>query len=592
MGKKRIVVHDKELCRYGSCGYKCVKICPINRSGEECIVKGEDSYPVFNEELCIGCGICSKACEKLGFNAISVVNLPKELEDDPIHRYGKNQFALYRLPIPRRNMVTGLIGPNGIGKTTVLNILSGNLKPNVGLFSKKVPWNSIIEKFKGTELQDYLEVLARKGVEIGYKPQHVDLIPNTWKGSVKNLLKKHVGYEKVVERLGIQEMLEKDVKTLSGGELQLLAVAAVLSKNHDFYFFDEPSSYLDVKQRLLVAKEIRNLSKIKEVMVVEHDLAILDYLSDHVHMLYGKPGTFGVVSNPYGVRVGINTYLEGYIREENVRFRDKPIVFSKSARTPGKDRLFLEFSGFEKSFEDFDLRTEPGEIHKGEVIGILGPNGIGKTTFIRMLVGELKPDSGEFVRMKLSYKTQRLVLEKEEGKLETKEYIEVNVGKKLQDSEFKRILSSLGIERNLEKKMKNLSGGELQAVFIACALGKEHEILLLDEPSAFLDVEQRLKMAKIIRNHIEDNEISAFVVDHDLQVIDSIADRIMVFEGEGGKEGLGRKPCEMKDGMNNFLRKLGVTFRRDPQTGRARANKPDSQKDREQKEMGEYYYTG
>ncbi len=592
MGKKRIVVHDKELCRYDSCGYKCVKICPINRSGEECVVEGEDRYPIFNEELCIGCGICSKACEKLGFNAISVVNLPKELEEDPIHRYGKNQFALYKLPIPKKNVVNGLIGPNGVGKTTVLNILSGNIKPNIGLFRKKVPWDFIIDKFKGTELQEYLEMLSGKGFEIGYKPQHVDLIPNMWKGKVKDLLSKYRGYEKVVERLGMNEMLEKGVKTLSGGELQLLAIAAVLSKEHDFYFFDEPSSYLDVKQRLLVAKEIRKLSENKEVMVVEHDLAILDYLSDHVHILYGKPGTFGVVSNPYGVRVGINTYLEGYIKEENVRFRDKPIFFSKSARVPGKDQLLLEFSGFEKSFEDFFLKTEPGEIHKGEVIGILGANSIGKTTFIRMLVGELKPNKGEFVKMRLSYKPQRLVLEKEEKKLEVKEYIKINVGKRLQNTEFKRILSSLGIERNLEKKMKTLSGGELQAVFIACSLGKEHDILLLDEPSAFLDVEQRLKISKIIRNHVESNEISAFVVDHDLQVIDSIADRIMVFEGEGGKEGLGRKPCEIKDGMNNFLRKLEITFRRDPQTGRARANKPDSQKDREQKEMGEYYYSG
>ncbi|MEE9323446.1 MAG: ribosome biogenesis/translation initiation ATPase RLI [Candidatus Aenigmarchaeota archaeon] len=591
MGKKRIVVHDKELCRFDSCGYKCVKICPINRSGEECIVKGEDNYPIFNEELCIGCGICSKACEKLGFNAISVVNLPKELEEDPIHRYGKNQFALYKLPIPKKNMVTGLIGPNGVGKTTVLNILSKNIKPNIGLLSKRVPWDFIIEKFKGTELQEYLERLSRKKLSIGYKPQHVDLIPNMWRGKVKDLLKKHGDYAKVVEMLGIQEMLEKDVKTLSGGELQLLAIAGVLMKEHDFYFFDEPSSYLDVKQRLLVAKEIRNLSKRKEVMVVEHDLAILDYLSDHVHILYGRPGAFGVVSNPYGVRVGINTYLEGYIREENVRFRDKPVFFSKSARTPGKDHVFLEFSGFEKSFGDFALKTEPGEIYRGEVIGILGPNSIGKTTFIRMLVGELKPDEGEFVKMRLSYKPQRLVLEKGEENLETKEYIEMEAGKKLQDSEFKKILSSLGIKRNLEKKMKNLSGGELQAVFIACALGKEHDILLLDEPSAFLDVEQRLKVSKIIRAHVEGNEISAFVVDHDLQVIDSIADRVMVFEGEKGEKGFGEKPCEMKEGMNRFLKTLEITFRRDPQTGRARVNKPDSQKDREQKEMGEYYYS-
>lgn len=591
MDRKRIVVHDKELCRFDSCGYKCMKVCPINRSGEECVLKGEDGYPVFNEELCIGCGICSRACEKIGFNAISVVNLPKELEEEPIHRYGKNQFALYRLPIPKKNVVTGLIGPNGVGKTTVINILSGNVKPNVGIFKGKIPWDFIIDRFKGSELQDYLQRLEAGGIQIGYKPQHVDLIPNMWKGSVRDLLSAHGDCSGVAERLGINEMLKKDVKNLSGGELQMLAVAAVLSKKHDFYFFDEPSSYLDVKQRLLVAKEIRTLAEKKEVMVVEHDLAILDYLSDHVHIIYGKPGAFGVVSNPYGVRVGINTYLEGYIKEENVRFRDKHIIFSKTAHTSGKGRKLLEFSGFEKSLGDFSLRTEPGKLYKGEVIGILGPNGIGKTTFIRMLAGELKPDKGDFIRMRLSYKPQRLVLKEGEGGALVREYIEAAVGKVLYETEFKRILSSLGIERNLEKRMETLSGGELQAVFIACSMGKEHEVLLLDEPSAFLDVEQRLKISKIIRSHVESREISAFVVDHDLQVIDSIADRLIVFEGLGGREGLGREPSGMKEGMNGFLGGLGVTFRRDPQTGRARANKPDSQKDREQKEIGEYYYS-
>jgi len=577
---KRIVVVDKELCKFEKCKYKCAKVCPLNRSGKECIKPDpEKGFPVFDEDLCIGCGICVKACENLNFNAISLVNLPKEL-DQPVHRYGKNGFAIYRLPIPKEKMVVGLIGANGIGKTTVLNILSGKIKPNAGI--PYGGWDIIMEKFKGTELQNYIEKLKKSEIKIGYKPQNIDAIPNLWKGSVKEFFENFCDEIKdsVIDNLSIRNVLDKDVNELSGGELQLVAIAAVLMKRCDLYFFDEPSSYLDVKQRFLVSKEIRNLAKNNVVMVVEHDLAILDYLSDQIHIFYGKRGVFGVVSKPYSVRNGINTYLEGYIKEENVRFRENSIFFSKRAKISEKNKVFLNFSGFEKSFKGFKLETEPGDLYKGEVIGILGPNAAGKTTFIRMLVGELNPDKGFCIKgYKISYKPQRLVLNNEECFMTVGEFL----------SGCKK--TELFPENLMEKQMGSLSGGELQCVFITKALGSEHDILFLDEPSAFLDVEQRLLMAKIIRNHVESKEISAFVVDHDLQVIDTISDRIMVFE-RNVSNGFGHRPCSLHDGMNMFLKNLDITFRRDPHTGRARVNKPYSQKDMEQKKIGEYYYMG
>jgi ATP-binding cassette subfamily E protein 1 len=596
MAKKRIAVIDRELCRNTKCGYQCMKACPVNRSGEECIVVEEGGiFPLVNESICIGCLLCDKKCEKMGFNAISVVNLPEELNEGPVHRYGINEFALFRLPIPKRNFVVGLIGPNGIGKSTVLNILSGTLRPNLGSFGKKeVGWSDIIQRFRGSELQAYLEMMSRKGVKVGYKPQHVDLIPKMWKGKVKEVLVKadHDGrLRSVVDSLGISGMLEKNVTELSGGELQLLAIAGTLLKKCDFYFFDEPSSYLDVKQRLMVSKEIRKLIDHSYVMVVEHDLAVLDYLSDHVHLIYGKAGMFGVVSGTYGVRVGINSYLEGYIKEENVRFRDKSIYFSKTAKSVKMAKAYLSFSGFSKRFEGFSLKTEPGDIYKGEIIGILGPNGIGKTTFIKMLVGELKPDKGEAIAgFRLAYKPQRLVLSSAEQDMTVSEFLEKNIGIRLHDTEFKKIMVSFGVMKNADKSMKNLSGGELQAVFILSCLGKEHDVMLLDEPSAFLDVEQRLNTARLVRAHAEATGIPVFVIDHDLQMIDSVSNRLMVFDGKPGVSGSAASPESLEDGMNRFLKNLDVTFRRDPVTGRARANKPGSQKEREQKDNNAYYY--
>src|SRR5690606_11710371 len=136
-----------------------------------------------------------------------------------------------------------------------------------------------------------------------------------------------------------------------------------------------------------------------------------------------------------------------------------------------------------------------------------------------------------------------------------------------------------------------LSGGELQKVAIAASLSRKADLLLLDEPSAYLDVDERLNMAKALRRIVESRGVPAFVVEHDVVTQDFLADRLMVFSGEPGVSGNANQPTTLRKGMNLFLKDMDVTFRRDSITRRPRVNKEGSRLDVMQKEIGEYYYT-
>jgi|Deesub1362B_J571_1020462.scaffolds.fasta_scaffold00067_58 ATP-binding cassette subfamily E protein 1 len=581
----RIAVVNRDKCKPKKCSQECVKYCPRVRTGDETIVI--DEIAVISEELCVGCGICVKKCP---FGAISIVGLPHELEGKEVHRYGINGFMLYNLPIPKKGSVVGLLGANGTGKSTAVRILSGQLKPNLG--KGEASWEEVFERFAGTELLDYLKQLSEGNVRVSVKPQYIEAIPKVYSGKARDLLAKvdELGImDEIVEKLGLRNSINREINELSGGELQRLAIAACLLKDADFYFLDEVTSYLDIYQRTEVAKVIREKAEKKPVLIVEHDIAILDMLADYVHISYGEPGVYGIITVAKGVRVGINQYLRGYLAEENIRIREKPIEFEVfMPRDSTSEKALIEYPSFRKSFEGFTLTAEAGEFREAEVIGVVGPNATGKSTFVKILAGVLKDDDEKVeLNVKVSYKPQYV-----------KADVSMPVGAFLRsinpaiDSSYHKteFIRPLRLEDLFERQLDELSGGELQRVAILACLLRDADLYLLDEPSAHLDVEQRTEVARIIRRFALNNSKTVLVVDHDIYLIDMISDRLMVFQGEPGKKGIARKPMDMRNGMNLFLGNLGITFRRDEETKRPRVNKLNSRLDREQKAKGEYYY--
>jgi len=286
-------------------------------------------------------------------------------------------------------------------------------------------------------------------------------------------------------------------------------------------------------------------------------------------------------------------FLAGFVPTENMRFRELSLTFKVAdASTIFEEQrsgAHYEYPDMVKTLGDFSLTVEAGNFSNSEIVVLLGENGTGKTTFIQLLAGVKKAD-GEITslpNLSVSYKPQK-ISPKFPGSVRM--LFTKKLGGSWQLPQFKtEVLKPLNVDRLLDQEVSTLSGGEIQRVAIVLALGKPADVYLIDEPSAYLDSEQRIIAAKVIKKFIYSIKKTAFIVEHDFIMATYLGDRVVVYDGQPSIHATAFSPVGLVEGMNRFLRQLDITFRRDPSNFRPRINKYGSVKDRKQKEEGNYF---
>ncbi|CAN7077812.1 unnamed protein product [Brassica oleracea var. botrytis] len=290
--------------------------------------------------------------QKSPFQAIQIINLPKDLEKDTIHCYNSNGFKLHRVPVPR----PGKLSKSWLEKSN--QTLADTIILLIGMKFGSLPW---IRETKG---------MCYEATTCGC----YEKIAKGTLGMVLEKLEERGMMSEICDAMDLNHLLDREATQVSGGELQRFLIAAVCLKKPDIYVFNKPSNFLDVRQRLRAAEVICSLLK-----------------HDKFGSIISLPTAYGVVTLPFSVREGINVFLAGFVPTENFRFRDESLTFKVSDKTQESEGKVKSYARYKypnmcKKLGNFKLDVMEGEFTASQIIVMLGENGTGKTIFIRTLV--------------------------------------------------------------------------------------------------------------------------------------------------------------------------------------------------------------